>query len=232
VPTQPTAGPECPGASPLAAVFLDFDGPVCDLFGHIDLPVAYAAALSSRSCDLHDLADRVDSDDLLAILRAAAETGQAGLLTEAEETVRQVEMLGAKTATLTPGLRGLIRRARTAHIPMAIVTNNSLPAVSLLADRFRPLFSGMPIFARPPQRPDLMKPAPYLLLQAVAYFGHPPEATILIGDSESDIEAARAAHVQVIAYANKPNKPDRFRAAGATTIVTALDQVRFLPGPR
>jgi HAD superfamily hydrolase (TIGR01509 family) len=231
VPTQPAAGPERPGASSPAALFLDCDGPICDLFRHIDLPAAYAAALVCRSRRLRDLADRVDSDDLLAILRAAA-TDQAGLLAEAEETVCQVEMLGAKTATLTPGLRGLIGRARAAHIPMAIVTNNSLSAVSLLADRFRPLFSGMRIFARPPQRPDLMKPAPYLLLQAVAHFGRPPEAAVLIGDSESDIEAARAAHVQVIAYANKPDKPERFRAAGTMTIVTALDQVRFLPGPR
>jgi beta-phosphoglucomutase-like phosphatase (HAD superfamily) len=68
----------------------------------------------------------------------------------------------------------------------------------------------------------LLKPSPYLLLQAAtALTVHPSECTF-IGDSLSDIEAARTAGVRSVGYANKPGKIAKFRAAGADAVIEAI----------
>jgi phosphoglycolate phosphatase-like HAD superfamily hydrolase len=45
---------------------------------------------------------------------------------------------------------------------------------------------------------------------------------VFLGDSTSDIEAAQAAGVRSIGYANKPGKNSRLIAAGAEAIIGAL----------
>jgi hypothetical protein len=70
------------------------------------------------------------------------------------------------------------------------------------------------ISARTDADPSLMKPNPHLVWQALDKLGADPKRTILVGDSLTDIEAAKAAGVLAVGYANKPGKADRFAAAG------------------
>lgn len=65
--------------------------------------------------------------------------------------------------------------------------------------------------------PRLMTPATYLLDSALAALGAEPGHAVMIGDSDTDIEAAQAAGVPIVAYANKPAKAERFAAADAVT---------------
>lgn len=60
-----------------------------------------------------------------------------------------------------------------------------------------------------------MKPDPFPVREAVRELGAEPAECVLIGDSETDIEAAHAAGVTAIGYANKPGKRERFAAADA-----------------
>ncbi|MGA3523780.1 hypothetical protein [Melissospora conviva] len=48
---------------------------------------------------------------------------------------------------------------------------------------------------------------------------------VLIEDSLSDIEGARAAGVVVIGHANRPAKVDAFRLAGADALVTSMGEI-------
>jgi phosphoglycolate phosphatase-like HAD superfamily hydrolase len=48
---------------------------------------------------------------------------------------------------------------------------------------------------------------------------------VLIGDSATDIEAARAARTAVIAYANKPGKQDRFVPLRPDALITAMSDL-------
>jgi phosphoglycolate phosphatase-like HAD superfamily hydrolase len=50
---------------------------------------------------------------------------------------------------------------------------------------------------------------------------------VLVGDSLTDIEAASAATVQSIAYANKPGKAEDFKRKDPDIIVTTLSSLLF-----
>ncbi len=62
-----------------------------------------------------------------------------------------------------------------------------------------------------------MKPNPGPVLAALTALDVRPEECILIGDSTSDIEAAHAAGIAAIGYANKPGKAARLSHADAIT---------------
>ena len=61
--------------------------------------------------------------------------------------------------------------------------------------------------------PARMKPNPEPISRAVQALGVLPSRAILVGDSLSDIDGARAAGVRVIAYANRPHKVEAFQSA-------------------
>ncbi|GII52278.1 hypothetical protein Pth03_06670 [Planotetraspora thailandica] len=67
-----------------------------------------------------------------------------------------------------------------------------------------------------------MKPNPHLVQQVLDKLGADPKRTVLVGDSLSDIEAAKAAGVLSVGYANEPGKADQFATAGADVVVTRL----------
>ena len=60
-----------------------------------------------------------------------------------------------------------------------------------------------------------MKPNPAPILDAVDALGAKPADAVLVGDSLSDIEGARAAGIKVIGYANRPYKVPAFQHADA-----------------
>ena len=70
-----------------------------------------------------------------------------------------------------------------------------------------------------------MKPHPYPVLQALAALGADPTthagSAVLIGDSRTDVDAARAAGIRALAYANKP--PKSRLLADADAVITSLE---------
>ena len=59
-------------------------------------------------------------------------------------------------------------------------------------------------------------------MQALQALKVAPDAAVLVGDSATDVAAARAAGVACVGYANKPGKAERLAAAGADAIVTDM----------
>lgn len=49
-----------------------------------------------------------------------------------------------------------------------------------------------------------------------------PADAIFIGDAVRDVEAAHAAGVLAVGYANKPGKMEALAAAGAVSVVTTM----------
>ncbi|WP_231933670.1 HAD-IA family hydrolase [Micromonospora coxensis] len=68
---------------------------------------------------------------------------------------------------------------------------------------------------RPEAAPEKMKPDPFPVLAAIRELGAEQAECVLVGDSATDIEAAHAAGIAAIGYANKPGKRERFTAAEA-----------------
>jgi len=68
---------------------------------------------------------------------------------------------------------------------------------------------------RPYAEPQRMKPNPESVLRAVRQLNGRPGECVLVGDSVTDIEAARRAGVRSIGFANKPSKYLMLLEAGA-----------------
>ena len=213
------------GSGPL---LLDFDGPVCSIFA--GLPAPHVAGelvelLRVRGVDLPD--DVAREPDPLAVIRWTGYHCTPELTVVAEDALSVLELRAVETATPTPHGHDVIRAARDAGVPVAIVSNNSGRAVSAYLVAHGLTEQVKRVNGRPHARPDLMKPNPWMVLDAVRAVGGEPAECVLVGDSMTDIEAARAAGVHVIGYANRPRKVVPFVIADAV-ITTMADVVTAL----
>ncbi|MBT8225457.1 MAG: HAD family hydrolase [Dactylosporangium sp.] len=205
------------------AVLLDFDGPICAVFG--GYPSTNTAdrlrqELKSLGVPIPGL---FPTRDPLAVL------GMDGIPDSVrrnlESLVQAGEMRAAEFAVPTTGTDEFLSACQRRGLPVVIVTNNSPGAVQRYLDRLNIQELVKAVFARDPGDPSRMKPDPYLVDQAVGYLGLPAGACVLIGDSSTDVAAAHAAGVRSIGYANKPGKRDRLQAAGADAVVCTMGEL-------
>lgn len=197
-------------------ILLDFDGPVCSIFAqHSASTVAHALRrlLVDQAVALPSeiLAER----DPLAVLRFTATLGRPTVVRLVDDTLTREEVTAAHTAEPTPYGREVIVAAHQTGRRVAVVSNNSAQSVHAYLSARRLTGYIHPVIGRPEAAPGRMKPDPFPVLTAVRELGAEPTDCILVGDSASDIEAAHAAGVAAIGYANKPGKRERFAAADA-----------------
>ncbi|GAA0808944.1 HAD family hydrolase [Spirilliplanes yamanashiensis] len=209
------------GSGPL---LLDFDGPVCGVFAGLPAPQVAAELVellrAQRVALPNDLATEADP---LAVMRWVGYHCSHDETTAVEDALTALELRAVATATPTPFGHETILAVRAAGLPVAIVSNNSSEAVSayLAAHGLSNYIDH--IFGRPYSRPELMKPNPMMILAAVRALHSQAARCVLVGDSLTDIEAARVAGVRVVGYANQPSKVVRFGIADA--VVTSMADV-------
>jgi D-glycero-D-manno-heptose 1,7-bisphosphate phosphatase len=104
-----------------------------------------------------------------------------------------------------PGARALLDRLRAAGLPLAIVSNQSgvgrgmitleqVDAVNRRVDELIGPFAGFFVCPHAPQDAcECRKPKPKLVLDAAAALGVDPACCVVVGDRESDVQAARSA---------------------------------------
>ncbi|MFV5992556.1 HAD family hydrolase [Streptomyces sp. NPDC056231] len=165
------------------------------------------------------------TDDPMEVHRLSVGGGEAALavveaaLTEAE--IKPVSVAGPPT----DGAVESIKAARESGRRVAVVSNNSAECVRAYLSLNRILSVVDEVVGRPVLRPDLMKPSPHPLLEVASRLGVPPERTVLIGDSVTDIEASRAASARSVGFANKPTKAVALAEAGADVVVVDMNSV-------
>ncbi|GAA3298253.1 HAD family phosphatase [Dactylosporangium vinaceum] len=208
------------------AILLDFDGPVCSIFGGHPAPLVAAELLNLLEARDVDLTDDIRSEtDPMEVLRWSATLGQPELLREVEDALCRAELLAAESAIPEPYGREVIVAARESGRPVAIVSNNSAGAIEAYLKAHRLAGHIANISGRAYAQPERMKPNPEPLWRAATALEVEPAASVLIGDSLFDIEGAQAAGVPVIAYANKPPKVQRFTDASADVVVTSMGEI-------
>ncbi|MEU2662272.1 HAD-IA family hydrolase [Micromonospora sp. NPDC007220] len=195
-------------------ILLDFDGPVCSIFAqHSASTVAHELRrmLVDQAVTLPPeiLAER----DPLAVLRFTATLGRPAVVRLVDQAMTREEVTAARTAEPTPYGREVIVAAHQTGRRVAVVSNNSAASVHAYLSARRLTSYVHPVIGRPEAAPERMKPDPFPVLAAVRELGAQPTECVLVGDSVSDIEAAHAAGVAAIGYANKPGKRERFAAA-------------------
>ncbi|MFQ6230489.1 HAD family hydrolase [Nocardia sp. NPDC002869] len=205
-----------------SCVLFDFDGPICAVFSGIpDRDVAVALGPYVGSPLPPDVSNSRDPFD---VLRYASTLGpEAGAAVEHRLT--ELELEAVKYAKPTGPTEPLIRELTNSGRTVAVVSNNSVPAVDayLSAHGLRDYVTG--IFSRTPANFTQLKPDPHLLNWALSELDVSPASATFIGDSVSDIDAAHAARVAAIAYANRPQKIERFRALKPAALITDMAEL-------
>ncbi|AVH21227.1 HAD family hydrolase [Nocardia cyriacigeorgica] len=203
-------------------LLLDFDGPVCAVFSGITDRTA-ALQLGSRiGATLPP--DVASSNDPFDVLRYIAQDGPEAA-DAANQEFTDIEQCAVELARPTDDAGTLIREAAESGRRVAIVSNNSAAAIDryLEAHGLREFVSG--IYARTDGTVSHLKPSPYLLREAIAGLVLDTDDCVFVGDSVSDLEAGRAIGVPTVAYANRPEKIQRFAPHSPAAIVTSMADV-------
>ena len=132
------------------------------------------------------------------------------------------ELAAVATAASTPYVHEVVTACQNSDRSVAVVSNNSAAAVHSYLARHGLDDRISLVVARTNHDHALLKPSPYLIIQAVHALNAEPGECTLLGDSVTDVQAAHLASVQSIGYANMPGKRERLNAAGAGAIINSL----------
>jgi beta-phosphoglucomutase-like phosphatase (HAD superfamily) len=208
------------------SILLDFDGPVCSLFSNHPAPGVAASLRAVIAAAGLTIPFAIETErDPLEVLRWSATLGRPAIVRQVEAKLCAEEVSAARTAAPTPFGRETIIGAFEAGKSLAIVSNNSTGAIHAYLSRHRLTRYKLPISGRAYARPDLMKPNPEPILTAAKLANASPADCVLIGDSMADIDGSHAAGIQVIGYANRPEKVARFTDAQAGLVITSMGEV-------
>ncbi|MFI7490790.1 HAD family hydrolase [Micromonospora echinaurantiaca] len=208
------------------ALLLDFDGPVCSIFAGYPAPLVARELVNLLRARGAKLSGELASEsDPLEVLRHAGAKASPSLTIEVEDALVKAEVLAASTAVPTAYGREVIVAARQLGLPIAVVSNNSAQAVEAYLRAHRLHGHVALVIGRAYAEPSRMKPNPEPIFRAVNRLGVDPGSSVLVGDSLSDIQGAKAAGVRVIGYANRDAKKSLFEQAGADVVVKSMREV-------
>ncbi|WP_369370768.1 HAD family hydrolase [Promicromonospora sp. Populi] len=215
-----------------AAVLLDFDGPVTPLMpAPANMHAADAArqALTAHGAVLPG--DIAVTSDHLAVIRWAGTHGPEALA-DVENACTAAEIDSARTCTPTPGAHELLAALHATGTPVVIVSNNAAEPIHAYLERHGLTAYVRDVVGRPYLRPDLMKPDPHTVHRALTIAEASARRAVLIGDSVSDIEVARAAGVRSIGYAKTQQRGAELREAGADAVTDNMASLTSESGSR
>ena len=132
------------------------------------------------------------------------------------------ELAAVATAAPTPYVHDVVTACQNSGRSVSIVSNNSARAVHAYLARHGLDDRISLVIARTSHDPALLKPSPHLITQAVEALNAEPGECTLVGDSVTDVQAARLAKVHSIGYASKPGQRERLSQAGAGAIINSL----------
>jgi phosphoglycolate phosphatase len=192
------------------AVIFDLDGTLMDTSAEIATALATTfTGLGLPTLDKAAVEAMIGKGVRVLIERALARVGATSLDVDAtlDRFEAEYEAIVGSDSALYPGAMEGMRRLREAGIPMGVVTNKPrLFTQKLLDDAGASAFlsavvAGDDGFTR--------KPAPDMLLAACRRMRCEPAVTLMLGDSDNDIAAARAAGLRVwcVPYGYNEGRP-------------------------
>ncbi|MBB5870830.1 HAD superfamily hydrolase (TIGR01509 family) [Allocatelliglobosispora scoriae] len=205
------------------AVLFDFDGSLCRIFATLTDWAAADRVLSVLGLAGVALPPHlITTSDPIEVARFLATVDDREIALRAEQELRAVELEAVAGAAPTPGGHEAFRAVAASGRPVAIVSNNSPEAVEAYLALHRLTGLTDVVLGRMPGRPGSMKPHPYLVTMACMLVEAEPGGCVLIGDSVTDIEAAKAAGTLAIGLASQPDRAAPLQAAGADAVITGM----------
>lgn len=202
-------------------LMLDFDGPVCHVFAGRPAPGVADRLRALIAAEQEVPAELAEESDPLGFYRYTPQLSPE-LAARVTERLRAEEVEAATTAELTPGVVDAMRACKRTGRVVTVVSNNTPEAVETFLAKHDLSKYIEHVAGRSNADPALMKPSPYLLQRAADAVETRLFASALVGDSDTDIEAAHATGMTAIGYANKPGKAERFAELSAEAIITDM----------
>lgn len=209
------------------ALLVDLDGPLTRLLPdpqHLELAAEIARAASERSG--RSFPPPVDHVAFLRELAAEDPT----LATDLAAHATAAELTAARQARPAAGAPEFLAAAHNRGIPVAVVSNNAHEAVTLALTSCGLAHLVDHVSARQDAQLGALKPAPDLLLDAMAALS--AGTATMYGDTEGDMHAAAAAGIPAIGVTADPERAARLRDAGAIAVVEKLDPTHVIGGGR
>ena len=211
-------------------VVFDWEGTIADTLGHILHVVSEeAAALGFGSIDPHLARQSVDLGLVQALRKLLPHLSDK----EHESLMQAVQRAMISRSTeicLIPGVLDLIKTLHNEKIPMAIATNKGHHSL-LKALAVTQLDAYIKVTRSASNVPA--KPCPQMLEEIMAEFDVPASATIMIGDSPTDMEMAKSIQVTALGVDFYHQQETALIAAGALAVFDEYQLVTdFLKLPR
>jgi phosphoglycolate phosphatase len=216
----------------LQAAIVDLDGTLIDTVGDFEIALnRMLADLSLPSVGRAFIERTVGKGSEHLIRRTLAQAGgDEGLFEAAWQRYQQHYLaINGLASKVYPGAVEGLERLAAAGLPLACLTNKPgdfarpLLAAKGLDRYFRHVFGGD---AFPRKKPD-----PLPLLQTCLALGSAPRATLMVGDSSNDAQAARAAGCPVVLVRYGYNHGEPVDQVGADALVDRIDQIDPLAWP-
>lgn len=206
-------------------VLLDFDGPICAVFPGNRGRDACDAMRGLLGRRWRQLPDEVYAADDPFVVLSYFDREERELADAAENALTTQETSTVATAPPTPGALKAIEALQSSGHTVTIVSNNSEAAIwaFLEAQALAGTIDG--VVGRRRHRTQDLKPQPYMLTRAIEQRGGRPADAVLLGDSVTDIQAARAAGTAAIAFANKPGKDRALRSFEPDALIMSMHDV-------
>lgn len=213
-------------ALPWDAVMIDLDGTLVDTVGDFELALNRMLAELGlpgvgRGFIEHTVGKGTEHLVRQTLAHVGAEAGRfdAGLAAYQRHYVA----INGQASAVYPGVLEGLQRLQGLGLPMACLTNKPgafagpLLQAKGLAGFFAHCFGG-DAFAR-------KKPDPLPLLKTCEALGTAPARTLMVGDSQNDAQAARAAGCPVVLVSYGYNHGEPVAAAGADRVIHRLDEL-------
>jgi phosphoglycolate phosphatase-like HAD superfamily hydrolase len=211
-------------------VLFDFDISVCDVYKTLN-----ADEIAEKEKDYLNrwglMKDEwLEEDDPLKLYRHFSKywkMGHSDKVVYLETFLTTYECLAVRRENTTPFVEDLVKALVTAEKTVAITTNNSVVAVKdfFFAEEFPELgeYFRENVFGRRGPNPELLKPHPNCLQEAMFFTGFEPHEYLMIGDSVSDFLAAQSVGVPFLGYTRTFKQCVALLKAGATNVVRSYD---------
>ncbi len=143
------------------------------------------------------------------------------------EEYEKVEMAAAARIDMREGVRELLEELRDRGYKILVVTNNSRRPVRILLKRYPSLEELVDVIFTRDELPEI-KPDPIGISVAASVAGTSPKRTIVVGDTPSDILAARGAGALAVGVLGGASGEKELLEAGAHVIVRCTYELRSL----
>jgi phosphoglycolate phosphatase len=208
------------------AAIIDLDGTLIDTLG--DFEVALNLALAELALPPVERAfiGRTVGKGSAHLIRSAlaASGGDAASYDLAwAHYQRHYRRVNGLHSTVYAGAEAGLERLRAAGLALACVTNKPHEFALALLERkrlaryFERIYGGDSF--------ERCKPDPLPLVSAAAALGSPTARTLVVGDSENDAQAARAAGCPLVLVRYGFNHGQPIESAGADVLVDRLDEI-------